>query len=354
LCSPTREGIVTGMIRCAVAIFVFAFSMGCVTRRADHPPLQRHAYEQPQMGVPFRMVVYATNELHAERAVDAAFDRVAELNAIMSDYETDSEISKLSRSSEEGSPAVSVSEDLWRVLVPAQRLARETDGAFDVTIGPCAALWRKARREQEFPEANRIESARRKVGYENLLLNKGNQSAQLLQFGMRLDLGAIAKGYAADEALKVLRKFGIERALVAASGDLALGDPPPGEEGWRVEIVGYDAPNGPPSAVVQLANRGVATSGDLFQRVEINGVRYSHIVDPFTCVGMTNHALATVIARDCMTADSMATVMTIAERETAFAIAKRRGVAARVVRVEAGKPVVEANGKFRRMVARGR
>jgi thiamine biosynthesis lipoprotein len=171
---------------------------------------------------------------------------------------------------------------------------------------------------------------------------------------MRLDLGAIAKGYAADEALEVVAKFGIRRALVAASGDLALGDPPPGEEGWRVEIVGYDAPDGPPSAIVQLANCAVATSGDLFQRVEFNGVRYSHIVDPFTCVGMTNHALATVIAKDGMTADSMATVMTIAERERAFAIAKRRGVAARVVRLEEGKPVVEANGKFRQIVGKAK
>jgi thiamine biosynthesis lipoprotein len=219
-----------------------------------------------------------------------------------------------------------------------------------VTIGPCAALWRKARREKEFPEADRIESALRKVGYENLVLNERNRSARLMRFGMRLDLGAIAKGYAADEALEVLRKFGIRRALVAASGDLALGDAPPGEDGWRVEIVGYDSPGGPPSAIVRLANCAVATSGDLFQRVEFNGVRYSHIVDPFTCVGMTNHALATVIAKDGMTADSLATVMTITERKKAFAIAKNWSAAARVVRLENGRPVVEASGKFRRLM----
>ena len=302
------------------------------------------------MGVPFRMVVYAKNEVHAERAVDAAFARIAELNAIMSDYETDSELSKLSRSSEEGAPEVRVSQELWLVLERSQELARATDGAFDVTIGPCAALWRKARREKEFPEADRLESARKKVGYQNLVLNEKNRSARLLRFGMRLDLGAIAKGYAADEALKVLRSFGIKRALVAASGDLALGDPPQDEDGWRVEIVGYDAPKGPPSAIVRLANCGVATSGDLFQRVEFGGVRYSHIVNPFTCVGMTNHALATVIAKDCLTADSLATVMTIAERETAFAIANKLKAATRVVRMEDGKPVVEANPKFRKIV----
>ena len=345
-----EKRILRGMFQSALGGFLFLFLTGCVTGFPKETALERFEFEEPQMGVPFRMVVYATNLAHAERAVDAAFARIAELNAIMSDYETDSELSKLSRSSEEGSPEVEVSKDLWQVLEPAQELARETDGAFDVTIGPCAALWRKARREQEYPAADRLENARQKVGYQNLILNPRKQTARLTRFGMRLDLGAIAKGYAADEALKVLRNFGIERALVAASGDLALADPPPGEKGWRVEIVGYDAPNGPPSAIVHLANCGVATSGDLFQRVEINGVRYSHIVNPFTCVGMTNHALATVIAKDCMTADSLATVMTVAERKTAFQIAARREAAARVVRMESGKPVVETNNRFRRIV----
>jgi FAD:protein FMN transferase len=342
------------MFRCAIAITSLLLLLtGCLSpAKQNATQLRRFEFEEPQMGVPFRIVLYATNEAHAEKAADAAFTRIAELNAIMSDYETDSELSKLSRSSEEGSPEVRVSEDLWHVLEPAQKLAAETDGAFDITIGPCVAMWRKARREQEFPDATRLENARRKVGYENLVLDKKSRSARLLRFGMRLDLGAIAKGYAADEALKTLRKFGVNRALVAASGDLALSDPPPGEKGWRVEIVGYDAPNGPPSAIVPLSNCGIATSGDLFQRVEINGVRYSHIVNPFTCVGMTNHALATVIAKNCMTADSLATVMTIADQKDAFAIAQKRNAAARVVTMENGKPIVEANAPFQRIIAK--
>jgi thiamine biosynthesis lipoprotein len=335
---------------CVLILSAVVLQPSCATTSKTQVSLERFEFEEPQMGVPFRMVVYATNVAHAERAVDAAFARIAELNAIMSDYETESELSKLSRSSEEGSPEVRVSGDLWRVLKAAQELARETDGAFDITIGPCAALWRKARREEEFPDATRLENAREKVGYENLLLNERKRTARLVRFGMRLDLGAIAKGYAADEALKVLRQFGIQSALVAASGDLALGDAPPGAKGWRVEIVGYDAPNGSPSAIVELENCGVATSGDLFQRVEINGVRYSHIVNPFTCVGMTNHALATVIAKDSMTADSLATVMTIAGTDTAFEAAGDRKAAARVVRMEDGKPVVKMNARFRKIV----
>ena len=304
------------------------------------------------MGVPFRIVLYAEDEAQAQAAATAAFARVAELNAIMSDYETDSELSELSRSSEQGSPEVQVSEDLWKVLERSQELAYSTDGAFDITVGPCVALWRKARREQEFPDAARLETALGKVGYRNLVLNPKNESAKLLRFGMRLDLGAIAKGYAADEALRVLRERGIERALVAASGDLALGDAPPGEAGWRVELIGYEGLGNAPTNYARLANCGVATSGDLFQRVDLNGMRYSHIVDPFTCIGMTNHALATVVATDCMTADSLATAMTMVEEKLGRTLAAHRKAAVRVVHLENDKPVLWSNARFGRLTSK--
>ncbi len=298
------------------------------------------------MGVPFRIVLYADSESHAAAAAEAAFKRVADLNAIMSDYETDSEISKLSRTSEEGSPVVPLSDDLWKVLSLSQQIAHDSAGAFDITIGPCVALWRKARREEQLPDPKRLENARHKVGFTNLVLFEKDHSAQLLRRGMRLDLGAIAKGYAADEALKTLRQRGIKRALVAASGDLAIGDPPPGEKGWRVEIGGYDATNGPPALVTHLANRGVSTSGDAFQRLEINGIRYSHIIDPFTCIGMTNHALATVIARNDTIADGIDTTCTILEPAQALALARKYDAEVRIIRMEQNGPVTIASRNF--------
>jgi thiamine biosynthesis lipoprotein ApbE len=97
--------------------------------------LQRFEFEQPQMGVPFRMVVYAADEDHATRAATAAFDRVKQLNTIMSDYESESELNELSRSAGQGR-AVRVSPDLWHVLEASQRLASQTKGAFDITVGP--------------------------------------------------------------------------------------------------------------------------------------------------------------------------------------------------------------------------
>jgi FAD:protein FMN transferase len=312
--------------------------------------LSRFEFEEPQMGVPFRIVLYAKDEDSAKAAASRAFQRIARLNAILSDYETDSELSRLSRSSEEGAPVVALSEDLWKVLSAAQKLAEESSGAFDVTIGPCTALWRKARREKEFPDAARLATARSKVGFRNLVL--GDRTARLIKPGMRLDLGAIAKGYAADEALAILRGLGIRSALVAASGDLAIGNPPPESLGWRIDIAGYDSRDGPATTTLLLANCGVATSGDLVQRLEIGGVRYSHIIDPFTCVGMTNHALATVIARDCMTADMLATTCTILQAERALPLAGKYDTAARIVQLQNERPVVAANERFRAIISK--
>jgi FAD:protein FMN transferase len=324
---------------------ILSFLIGCSLIPAD-ARLKRFEFEEPQMGVPFRIVMYARNEKEAVEAASAAFQRIAQLNTIMSDYETDSEVSTLSRSSEEGSPAVPVSDELWRVLSTAQQLAEQTGGAFDITVGPCAALWRKARREQQFPDAARLENARKKVGFKNLVLDEQTRTARLLRFGMRLDLGGIAKGFAADEALQQLRARGITRALVAASGDVAVSDPPPGQTGWRIEVVGYDQPGGPPSAFVLLNNSAISTSGDLFQRLELNGVRYSHILDPSTCVGMTNRALATVIAGNCTLSDSLATIMTILPATEALALAAEYKAAARIARLEDNEPVVIQNEAF--------
>jgi len=284
------------------------------------------------MGVPFRMVLYATNEAHAKMASDAAFARVRELNDKLSDYDLESELSKLSRGSGQGRP-VKVSDDLWRVLATAQDWARKSDGALDITVGPVVNLWRHARRLQQFPRADRLAEARARVGYTNLVLDPKRKTALLCVPEMRLDLGGIAKGFAADEALKVLRALGIQSALVAAAGDIALGDAPPGQHGWKIEIPSLDVTNAPPSRSVTVANTGVSTAGDVFQRLELDGVRYSHIVDPRTGIGLTDHSLVSVIARDAMTSDALETVISVLGPEKGLEVIKKTpGTAVRIMR----------------------
>ena len=320
----------------------------CSTFPRHTEDLQRYEFSEPQMGLPFRIVVYARDKPTAEAAARAAFNRIKQLNDILSDYEDDSELSRLSRTAGSGQ-ALKVSEELWLVLKRAQKLAEQTDGAFDVTVGPVVSLWRKARREKKLPEAARLAQALQAVGHKKLRLDSRRHTVQLLAPHMRLDLGAIAKGYAADEALKVLRRRGITRALVAGGGDMALGDPPPGKKGWRIEIAPLDTTNAPPARFVLVANAGLATSGDLFQHAEIGGKRYSHIVDPRTGIALTDHSLVTVIAPDAITADSLATAVSVLGPERGKKLIENtKGAAVQIVRQPGDTIEVTESSRFKR------
>ena len=324
-----RFGRSFGLQTSLLAILLLA---ACSIVSRDTQDLQRFEFNEPQMGLPFRIVLYAQDKPTADAAARAAFDRIQKLNAILSDYEDDSELSRLSRAAGSGQ-AVRVSNELWFVLERAQKLAERTEGAFDVTVGPVVSLWRKARRERKLPDAARLTLALQAVSHQKLRLDASRHTVQLLAPGMRLDLGAIAKGYAADEALKLLRRRGVTRALVAGGGDMALGDPPPGKKGWRIEIGALDTTNAPPARFVLLASVGIATSGDLFQRVEIDGKRYSHIVDPRTGIGLTDHSLVTVIAPDGITADSLATAVSVLGPENGKRLIENtKGAAVHIVR----------------------
>ena len=154
---------------------------------------------------------------------------------------------------------------------------------------------------------------------------------------MMLDLGGIAKGYAVDAAMAVLAKHGIDRALVAVAGDIALGSPPPGKDGWRVGIAPL-TDNGPPTEYISLAHKAISTSGDTWQYVEIGGRRYSHLVDPKTGVGLTDHSSVTVIAPDATTADALASTVSVLGPTAGLALIDATpGAAAMVVRQPEGK-----------------
>jgi thiamine biosynthesis lipoprotein len=327
-------------------ILLGLLAAGCATAP---PSMPRFRYSRPQMGLPFQIQMHAPDRATADAAAEAAFARVSELNSILSDYDTDSELVRLSQTAGKG-VFVPVSVDLWRVLERAQALAAETEGAFDVTCGPVVSQWRKARREKKLPAAEKIAAARQAVGFGKMRLNPRARTVELLVPYMRLDLGAIAKGYAVDEALKVLRGRGITRAVVSGGGDMAAGDAPPGERGWRVEIAPLEGTNATGREYVWLRNQGFATSGDLFQFVEIDGVRYSHIVDPRTGVGLTDHSLVIVIAPDGMTADSLSTAASVLGPERGRALVERKGGCVRILRKPEDRVEVLESGCFRSAV----
>ncbi len=254
---------------------------------------------KPHMGTLVRIQLYARDTAQADTAFRAAFARIAQLDTALSDYRDDSEINRLCRAAP--NHPVPISADLYTVLETALQLAGETDGAFDPTLGPVTALWREARKQHRLPDHAALREALARTGYRHLHLDPAARTATLDISGMRLDLGGIAKGYAADEALAALA---LPRALVAVSGDLSIGEPPPGSKGWRIAI-------GATTEVRTLANTAVSTSGDAEQHLDIGAVRYSHIINPQTGEGLTNRLMVTVIAPRGIDADSWSTALSV-------------------------------------------
>ncbi len=288
---------------------------------------ERFSFEHAQMGTLFRITCYADSEQQAARATRMAFTRVDSLNRIFSDYLPDSELSRLSQGAGTSGPRP-VSDDLWRVLVFAQELSENSGGAFDISIGALSRLWRRAFRRQEFPPRDKLEKARQSVDFRQIKLFPDDQSVTLKQPGTRLDAGGIAKGYAVDAALQVLRTQGIDRALVDGGGDLAASGPPPGQTGWVISLP--DAAGA--DSLLYLANEALATSGDTYKYLEHEGVRYSHIIDPRSGLGVQTRVMVSVRAGNCMTADALASTLSVLDPQKGEALLDHYpGAAARLV-----------------------
>ncbi len=278
-----------------------AFGMGC----ARQPALSRFHYAQIKMGVQADLIVYAPNEAAAQKACTAAYRRIDELEASMSDYRQDSELLRLCDKAGDGN--VRVSDELFFVLQKGQELSEKTGGAFDVTVGPEVQLWRRARKTHQLPTTREINEARQVTGWKLMRLDARRKTVQLKRKGMRLDLGGIAKGYAGDEAIRVLRANGIRSALFEAGGDIVVSDAPPGKAGWVIHVDNA----GTAPVKMTLHDCAVSTSGDTVQFVEIGGVHYSHIVDPRTGMALTSHYAATIVARRGIDSDALATALCV-------------------------------------------
>ncbi len=284
----------------------------------------------PGMGTTFRIALYAEAEKKPEagQAVAAAFARLAALNAVFSDYEPNSEINRLAAAAPKPWPA---SAELFALTGRALELAALTEGTFDPACGRLTRLWRSSRHRGKLPPPERLQNELAGSGWRAVVLDASKRTITVTTPGLLLDFGGIAKGHAADQILRVLEESGFERALVQAGGDTAAGEPPPGEKGWPVTLrtgLEKDEDN---AVTLKLARQAVSTSGDLHQFMEIDGQRYSHIIDPRTGLGLTRRLACSVIAADATTSDALATALCVLGPERGRGVAVRAGVSARWV-----------------------
>lgn len=269
----------------------------------------RYVFHKPLMGSQFSITLEGTDSTLARQAADSAFSRIAALNTIMSDYLDGSEINRLSATSGTNS-WVAVSPELFDIIEKSVDISKATHGYFDITIGPIVQEWRRALRRNYFPDRKTIRKKMKLVGYRYILLDTPNQRIQLTHPDMKLDVGGIGKGYAADEAIKVLNALGYASVLVDAGGDLTISAPPAGKPGWEIEI--NSGTNQDSLSGFIISNAGVATSGASYRFLERKGRKYSHIVNPRTGIGLQHHIRTTVIASSGTQADALSTAVSIA------------------------------------------
>lgn len=280
---------------------------GCAAPRGEE-----FQFTRVTMGVATIIAVEAPDRETALKGAAAAFSRIGEIENAASDYRPQSEVMRLCREAKVGEWR-GASDDLAALLRVSREVSERTGGALDVTVGPLVALWRSARTSGRLPDAAVLAEARSRVDWRAVEVDGGTGSAQvrLMKEGMRLDFGGVAKGYAAREAGRVLEERGLSRCLVALAGDVYAGEAPSGRDGWHVEVRGDQCVVG----TLVVSHASVSTSGDSEQFVVIDGVRYSHIVDPRTGLGVVGGAVVTAVGEDGGYVDAADTGAVVLGRE---------------------------------------
>ena len=305
--------------RRSLMLLAGAFSIRSVARAAE--PDAGRSHERALMGTRFAIRCYHPDDDLVAKAVAAALLEGDRINEVASDYIADGELLSLTKHPA-GEP-VAVSPLLFGLLDEAFRFAEKTGGLFEPTIGPLTRLWRESRRRGSLPDATTLARARAAVGWEKVTLDEKSKTVKFAVEGMRLDLGGIAKGQTADRMLAILNDHGLRSASVTAGGDVRLGDPPPGEPGWKVGVRTFDKKMDDGNLVI--SNCAVSTSGDLQQSIEIGGVRYAHIIDPATGLGLTHHVASTIIAPSASMSDALDAACCIASAARAKELAESLG-----------------------------
>lgn len=241
---------------------------------------RRYEDSRVSMACVYAIVVYGHDQTPLEQAVNAALDEVDHIDRLMSNYKKESELSRVNRDAAK-SP-VKVDRELFDFIAECLRYSRESDGAFDVTVGPLMKAWGFFRGEGRMPSEAELAEARNRIGYQRVILNQKDKTISFDKPGIELDLGGIAKGYAVDRAVEVLEKYGITSALVSAGGSTiyALGAPP-GKSTWEVEIQDPVDRNRI-ATTVRLKDQTLSVSGSYEKFFKLNGVRYSHVMNPRT------------------------------------------------------------------------
>ncbi len=281
-------------------------------------PVEGYASTFPALGTLVQLKAFSKDTPQVELAFQAAVREVRRLESVLTDYDSQSETRQLTDAAFEN--RMHVSHDLWQVLKASDDWHRRTDGALDSSLGNLTLLWRQHRRAQQAPTASEIIDALADSGWQHVSLDEATQTVQLHGKKIRFDFGAIGKGYIVDRIYELLVEHQLPSCLVNISGNMRVGQVPPGRAGWRIAVSPLEK-SGAALREFTCADQAIATSGDLWQYTILDGTRRSHILDPKTGLGVPGPIAATVISKTATDADAFATAACVLGAKRALVLA---------------------------------
>ena len=266
-----------------------------------------HIYKRSRllMGTIVEITVTAENEKKADAAITAAFREIRRLEEIMSTYIPSSDISHVNAYA--GIEPVKVNKDLILCVKKAIEFADLSGGAFNIALGPAIDLW-KVTESDRIPSSNELDAIRLLIDYKNVIVDKTAGTIFLKKKGMRINLGGIGKGFAADYAYNILRQYGINSGIIAIAGDLKVLGKKPDNSLWNIGIT-HPRKKDDVLAKIHLTDMSVSTSGDYERFFIKNGKRYHHILSPETLQPSVGFQSVSIIAKDSTTTDALSTAI---------------------------------------------
>lgn len=271
--------------------------------------LKSFKHTERLMGNTFEITVVADNETWANEKLHLAVEEIKRIEKLLTTFNESSQTNQINQQA--GIAAVKVDKEVFELIERSIRISKVTDGAFDITYGSIdKKLWNFDQSMTALPSVNEAKSMVRLINYQNIILNREESTVMLKEVGMRLGFGGIGKGYAAEMAKALLIKQGVKSGIVNASGDLTTWGNQPNGKPWTIGIVDPDHKK-QPFSYLDVTNMAVATSGNYEKYVLIDGVKYSHTINPKTGLPITGIKSVTIISPNAEIADAMATPVTI-------------------------------------------
>lgn len=270
------------------------------------------------MGTTLEFKLYCRTREFCNEAIFDAYSEVKRLDDMLSNYKADSKLSEVN--SRAGNGKIGVPPEFFELTERAVFFSNLTDGAFDITVGKLIDLWRNSQQKNTMPDAEAIKSTVSEcTGFKKIKLYSEDRKIDLKSPCLSIDFGGIGKGYAVDRALGILRGKGIESGIISFSGNIYAIGAPPGEKGWRIAVK-HPRRKEEELALVEISDMAVSTSGDYERYFEINGRRFSHVIDPRTGLPVDNVPSVTVIAENATDADALSTAVSVKGRDKSIEV----------------------------------